>query len=54
MLGPPAEQRIDDAGEAQVNRGYRIQHRSATGPYKGRLRFHPRVNLSILKFLAFE
>lgn len=44
----------DDRGEVQVNRGYRIQHSSAIGPYKGGLRFHPSVNLSILKFLAFE
>lgn len=45
---------IDDKGEVQVNRGYRIQHSSAIGPYKGGLRFHPSVNLSILKFLGFE
>lgn len=45
---------VDDRGEVQVNRGYRIQHNSAIGPYKGGLRFHPSVNLSILKFLAFE
>ena len=45
---------IDDAGEIQVNRGYRIQMNSAIGPYKGGLRFHPTVNMSILKFLAFE
>jgi glutamate dehydrogenase (NADP+) len=45
---------VDDHGEVQVNRGYRIQHNSAIGPYKGGLRFHPSVNLSILKFLAFE
>lgn len=45
---------VDDKGEVQVNRGYRIQHNSAIGPYKGGLRFHPSVNLSILKFLAFE
>lgn len=44
----------DDAGNIQVNRGYRIQMNSAIGPYKGGLRFHPSVNLSILKFLAFE
>ncbi|WP_425437390.1 NADP-specific glutamate dehydrogenase [Nonlabens arenilitoris] len=44
----------DDNGEVQVNRGYRIQMNSAIGPYKGGLRFHPSVNLSILKFLAFE
>ena len=44
----------DDSGEIQVNRGYRIQMNSAIGPYKGGLRFHPSVNLSILKFLAFE
>ena len=45
---------VDDKGDVQVNRGYRIQHSSAIGPYKGGLRFHPSVNLSILKFLAFE
>lgn len=45
---------VDDAGEIQVNRGYRIQMNSAIGPYKGGLRFHPSVNMSILKFLAFE
>ena len=45
---------MDDAGEVQINRGYRIQMNSAIGPYKGGLRFHPSVNLSILKFLAFE
>jgi glutamate dehydrogenase (NADP+) len=45
---------MDDQGQAQVNRGYRIQMNSAIGPYKGGLRFHPSVNLSILKFLAFE
>jgi glutamate dehydrogenase (NADP+) len=45
---------IDDQGDIQVNRGYRIQMNSAIGPYKGGLRFHPSVNLSILKFLAFE
>ena len=44
----------DDQGNWQVNRGYRIQYNSAIGPYKGGLRFHPSVNLSILKFLAFE
>lgn len=44
----------DDAGEIQVNRGYRIQFNGALGPYKGGLRFHPSVNLSILKFLGFE
>ena len=44
----------DDQGKWQVNRGYRIQFNSALGPYKGGLRFHPSVNLSILKFLAFE
>jgi glutamate dehydrogenase/leucine dehydrogenase len=41
---------IDDKGATQVNRGYRIQMNSAIGPYKGGLRFHPSVNLSILKF----
>ncbi|KAB1067353.1 NADP-specific glutamate dehydrogenase [Tamlana haliotis] len=45
---------VDDDGEIQVNRGYRVQMNSAIGPYKGGLRFHPTVNLSILKFLAFE
>lgn len=45
---------VDDSGEYQVNRGYRVQINSAIGPYKGGLRFHPSVNLSILKFLAFE
>jgi len=45
---------LDDSGEIQINRGYRIQMNSAIGPYKGGLRFHPSVNLSILKFLAFE
>lgn len=45
---------LDDKGNVQVNRGYRIQMNSAIGPYKGGLRFHPSVNLSILKFLAFE
>src|ERR1039457_4187355 len=45
---------IDDAGQVQVNRGYRVQMNSAIGPYKGGLRFHPTVNASILKFLAFE
>lgn len=44
----------DDRGEIQINRGYRVQMNSAIGPYKGGLRFHPSVNLSILKFLAFE
>jgi glutamate dehydrogenase (NADP+) len=45
---------LDDKGEIQVNRGYRIEMNSAIGPYKGGVRFHPTVNLSILKFLAFE
>ena len=45
---------VDDNGKVQVNRGYRIQFNSAIGPYKGGLRFHPSVNLSILKFLGFE
>ena len=45
---------VDDHGEVKVNRGYRIQHSSSIGPYKGGTRFHPSVNLSILKFLAFE
>ena len=45
---------VDDAGEPHVNRGYRVEFNSAIGPYKGGLRFHPSVNLSILKFLGFE
>jgi len=45
---------VDDAGVFQINRGYRVQMNSAIGPYKGGLRFHPSVNLGILKFLAFE
>ena len=45
---------LDDEGNVQVNRGYRIEFNSALGPYKGGLRFHPSVNLSILKFLGFE
>ena len=45
---------MDDQGEVHVNRGFRVQMNSAIGPYKGGLRFHPTVNLSILKFLAFE
>ena len=45
---------IDDQGNARVNRGYRVEFNSAIGPYKGGLRFHPSVNLSILKFLGFE
>jgi glutamate dehydrogenase (NADP+) len=44
----------DDNGQLQINRGYRVQFNSALGPYKGGLRFHPTVNLSILKFLGFE
>ena len=44
----------DDKGKIQVNRGYRVQFNSAIGPYKGGLRFHPSVNLSIIKFLGFE
>ena len=44
----------DDDGHTRVNRGYRVQFNNAIGPYKGGLRFHPSVNLSILKFLAFE
>ena len=44
----------DDKGRIKVNKGYRVQHSNAIGPYKGGLRFHPSVNLSILKFLAFE
>ncbi len=45
---------VDDQDQVHVNRGYRVQHSSAIGPYKGGLRFHPTVNLSVLKFLAFE
>ena len=45
---------VDDQGQVQINRGYRIEMNSAIGPYKGGLRFHPSVNLGILKFLAFE
>ena len=45
---------VDDAGQVRVNRGYRIQFSSVLGPYKGGLRFHPSVNLSIIKFLGFE
>ncbi|HRY83953.1 MAG TPA: Glu/Leu/Phe/Val dehydrogenase dimerization domain-containing protein, partial [Candidatus Cloacimonadota bacterium] len=45
---------MDDKGEVHVNRGYRVQFNSAIGPYKGGFRFHPSVNLSILKFLGFE
>lgn len=45
---------VDDKGEVQVNKGYRVQFNNAIGPYKGGLRFHPTVNLSVLKFLGFE
>ena len=45
---------VDDKGQVQVNNGYRVQFNSAIGPYKGGLRFHPSVNLGILKFLGFE
>ncbi|MBB3242696.1 glutamate dehydrogenase/leucine dehydrogenase [Pseudomonas sp. Tn43] len=45
---------VDDQGKVQVNRGFRIQMNSAIGPYKGGLRFHPSVNLGVLKFLASE
>lgn len=45
---------VDDRGQVQVNRGYRVQMNSAIGPYKGGMRFHPSVNLGVLKFLAFE
>ena len=45
---------LDDSGKVQVNRGFRVQYNSAIGPYKGGIRFHPSVNLSILKFLGFE
>src|SRR5690606_3351863 len=45
---------VDDAGRMQVNRGFRVQFSSVLGPYKGGLRFHPSVDLSIIKFLGFE
>ena len=45
---------VDDAGKVQVNKGYRVQFNSAIGPYKGGIRFHPSVNISIIKFLGFE
>ena len=45
---------VDDQGKVRVNRGYRLQFNSAIGPYKGGLRFHPSVNLGIIKFLGFE
>src|SRR5574341_1118341 len=45
---------VDDNGEVQVNRGFRVQFSNAIGPYKGGLRFHPSVNLSVVKFLGFE
>ena len=45
---------VDDKGQKQVNKGYRVQFNNVNGVYKGGLRFHPTVNLSILKFLAFE
>jgi len=45
---------LDDKGDLQVNRGFRIQYNNAIGPYKGGTRFHPSVNLGILKFLGFE
>src|SRR3546814_1498482 len=45
---------IDDQGQSRVNRAFRVQHSSAIGPFKGGMRFHPSVNLSVLKFLAFE
>ena len=45
---------VDDNGQAHVNMGYRVQFNSAIGPYKGGLRFHPTVNMSIMKFLGFE
>ena len=44
---------VDDNGKTQVNRGYRVEFNSAIGPYKGGLRFHPSVNISIIKFLGF-
>lgn len=45
---------VDDQGQVQINRGFRVQFNSALGPYKGGLRFHPSVNLGIIKFLGFE
>lgn len=45
---------LDDKGDVQVNRGFRVQYNNAIGPYKGGLRFHPSVNLGIIKFLGFE
>jgi glutamate dehydrogenase (NADP+) len=45
---------VDDKGEVRVNRGFRVQFNNAIGPYKGGIRFHPSVNLSIMKFLGFE
>ena len=45
---------VDDKGQVQVNNGYRVQFNSAIGPYKGGLRFHPSVNLGVIKFLGFE
>ena len=45
---------VDDNGKIQINRGYRVQFSSLIGPYKGGLRFHPSVNLSVMKFLGFE
>ena len=45
---------VDDQGKVQVNKGYRVQYNSAIGPYKGGIRFHPSVSLSIIKFLGFE
>ena len=45
---------VDDSGKVQVNRGYRVEYNSAIGPYKGGLRFHKSVNLSVIKFLGFE
>ena len=45
---------VDDEGNVQVNRGYRVQYNSCIGPYKGGIRLHPSVNLSIIKFLGFE
>ena len=45
---------VDDKGQVQVNRGFRVQFNSAIGPYKGGLRLHPSVNLGIIKFLGFE
>jgi len=51
---PPPIGRVDDQRRVEINRGYRVEFNSALGPFKGGLRFHPSVNLSIIKFLGFE